>query len=378
MARIVLAGYAVRLPLGGYHSWMLQWLEGFRRLGHDVWFVEKAGWSKSCINPETWKSSDDCAAGVEAWSTVLDRFGFGERWCFVDAGGTYHGASRRQVEDAFRGTDVFVDHMWDCEWREECRWASHRAWIDGEPGMSQVRILARANEGRTAMAYDSYHSVGLNVGADGCPVPTVGHTWHPIVAPVVPALFSADPPPPGAPFTTVMAWQAHDDFTYDGVTYGSKYLEFPRIQDLPRRTSVPLELAVSGTMPVADLEASGWRVRDSVRATRTLDLWHQYIAGSLGELSICKQYFVAMNTGFFSDRSAAYLASGRPVILQDTGFSAHLPVGEGLFAFRTGDEALAAVEAVRADPARHGRAARAIAREHLDAEKVLRAFLEGL
>ena len=375
MARIIVSAYVVRLPLGGYHSWILQWLLGFKRLGHDVWFVEKAGWPKSCIDPATWKRSDDCTAGVAAWHAVLSRFELGDRWCFVDAAGTYHGASRAEIESVFKSADLFVDHMRDCEWREECHWAAHRAFIDGEPGMTQVRMIRQAALGTEMMAYDSYHTVGLNVGTERSTVPSVGKNWRPIYDPVVLDLFDVGAPPPGAPFTTVMSWQAHPDFEYEGVTYGSKYLEFPKIQSLPAQTPVPLELAVSGLMPIPELKAAGWRVRDSVEATRTFDRWRGYIAQSRGELTICKHYFVAMNTGFFSDRSAAYLAAGRPVILQDTGFSAHLPVGEGLFAFRTGDDAAGAVEAVRTDYDRHSRAARAIAAEYLDAGKVLGHFL---
>jgi len=375
MARVIVSAYVVRLPLGGYHSWILQWLLGFKRLGHDVWFVEKSGWAQSCIDPATWKGSDDCTAGVAAWHAVLSRFGLGDRWCFVDAAGTYHGASRSDIEAVFRSADLFLNHMPDCEWAEECQWVGHRAFIDGEPGMTQVRIIGQSELGRPMMAYDSYHSVGLNVGTPASRVPTVGREWQPIFDPVLPDLFDAGDPPGDAPFTTVMAWKAHPDFEFGGVTYGSKYLEFPKIADLPSRTSAPLELAVSGLMPIPALKAAGWRVRDSVEATRTFDQWRDYIAHSRGELTICKNYFVAMNTGFFSDRSAAYLASGRPVIMQDTGFSAHLPVGEGLFAFRTADDAVAAVEAVQADYPRHSRAAREIAREYLDAGIVLGRLL---
>ena len=378
MARIIVSGYVVRLPLGGYHSWILQWLLGFKRLGHDVWFVEKAGWSKSCVDPLTWKASDDCSPGITAWHALLSRFGLGDRWCFVDAAGTYHGTSRAEIESVFKSADLFVDHLRDCEWSEEAQWAGHRAFIDGEPGMTQVRMMRQAELGQQTPAFDSYFSVGLNVGTPRSTVPTVNRTWQPICDPVVLDLFEMGPPPPDAPFTTVMSWKAHPDFEYEGQTYGSKYLEFPTIRHLPSRTAVPLELAVSGLMPIAELKAAGWRVRDSVEASRTFDQWRDYIGRSRGELTICKNYFVAMNTGFFSDRSAAYLAAGRPVILQDTGFSAHLPVGEGLFAFRNAGDAVAALEAVETDYRRHSRAAREIAHEYLAAEKILGGFLETI
>ena len=375
MARIIVASYVVRLPLGGLQSWMLQWLVGFKRLGHDVWFVERSGWPGSCIDPTTWTSSDDCSAGVASWHALLSRFGLGDRWCYVDAAGRYHGASRAQIEDAFRTADIFVDHIRDSEWAEECQWAGHRACVDGEPGLTQIVMMREEGRSAAAIPYDSYHTVGLNIGTDACAVPTRNRAWRPVFDPVVLDLFTGDAPSEDAPFTTVMSWQAHKDFVYEGVRYGSKYLEFPKIETLPSRTAAPLEVAVAGHARVAELQAAGWRVRDSVAATLTFDAWRTYIAESRGELSICKNYFVALNTGFFSDRSAAYLASGRPVIMQDTGFSAHLPVGDGLFAFRTGDEAAAAIDAVQADYGRHSRAARDLAREYLDTSRVLTKFL---
>jgi hypothetical protein len=174
-----------------------------------------------------------------------------------------------------------------------------------------------------------------------------------------------------------MAWRAHEPLEHDGVVYGQKNVEFERFLDLPRRTSACFELAIGGMDPPLDrLRHAGWRTVDAEAVTVSFDSWREYIGRSRAEFTVCKNVFVATNSGWFSDRSAVYLACGRPVILQDTGFSDHLPCGEGLFAVRTVDEAAAAVERIQTDYARQSRAAREIAAEYLSAPKVLPPFLD--
>jgi hypothetical protein len=376
VARIIVASYVVRSPFGGYQSWTLQWLLGFHRLGHEVWFVEKSGWPNSCLDPATWAGSDDCSGGIRSWSALLARFGLENNWCYVDAAGTYHGTSKERIEEVFRTADLFIDHMRNCEWAEESSWGPITAQIDGEPGMMQMRLLNRAAKGEAEHLYDHYYTVGLNVGLPGCMVPTAGKDWKPTFDPVVMDLFATDEPPRGAPFSTIMAWQSHRPIKFEGQSYGSKEVEFPAYFDLPSRVSVPMELAISGSPPLDQLLSAGWRLRDSARATVTFDAWQQYIRDSRGEFAVCKGYFVTTNSGAFSDRSAVYLASGRPVIMQETGFSAHLPTGHGLFAFSNVDEAAAALETVASDYARHSRWARELAHEHLSTEVVLPRMLK--
>lgn len=371
MARIIIASYVIRLPVGGYQSWMLQWLLGFRRLGHEVWFVEKSGWANSCLGPKTWTGCDDCSAGIMSWSALLARHGLEKHWCFVDAAGHYHGMTREQIESVFRTADLFLDHMRVCEWAEESAWAAVTAQVDGEPGMKQMRMENTAAQGIAMHQYDRYFSVGLNLGMPDCAVPTAGKVWKPTFDPVVMDLFPPVSPTPGAPFSTIMAWETHTPVVFQGQSYGSKNSEFPAFFDLPSRVSVPLELALSGPAPLKRLLAAGWRLRDSARATITFDAWLDYIQSSRGEFAVCKGYFVVMNSGAFSDRSAAYLASARPVIMQETGFSAHLPTGRGLFSFRSVDEAAAALDTVDSDYARHSRWARELAHEHLSTDVVL-------
>ena len=183
----------------------------------------------------------------------------------------------------------------------------------------------------------------------------------------------------GSAATTVMNWQSHAPLTYKGQTYGQKDMEFPQFLDLPRLTKVPVEIAVSGkAAPTAMLRERGWRVTSGHQTTISFDSFADYICGSFAEFSVCKNVFVALQTGWFSDRGAAYLASGRPVVQQETGFSRHLPCGAGLFAASNVTEAAQALEEIRARPDYHSRQARAIACEHLEATKVLGKFLNEL
>jgi hypothetical protein len=234
--------------------------------------------------------------------------------------------------------------------------------------------------GETLASYDFYYTNGLSLATGRSSAPTAGLDWRPRFHPVVTDLYPVAPPPPAtAPFSTVMNWQSYGRVEFRGTSYGHKDLEFEKFIALPRLTPAPLEVAVSGSAtPSARLEAEGWRVCDAHRVTRTVASFGDYIRSSRGEFSVCKNGFVATRTGWFSDRSAAYLASGRPVVMQETGFSEHLPVGRGLFAVGTVEEAAAAIDAINERFDDHRRWAREIAEEHLSARTVLGHFLDEL
>src|SRR3954447_16180730 len=185
MARVILSAYAIRFPVGGYLSWVLQWMLGFHELGHEVFFFEKSGWPQSCCHPVTGQVSNDCTPGTTALRALLARFGLEHRWSFVDAAGTYHGLSRSRVEETFRSADVFID-MGNThgEWLDEASAAVTRVFVDGDPGFTQIKTLLH---GENLDGYDYYYSVGRNVGTPVASVPTLGKRWRPIFDPVVPA-----------------------------------------------------------------------------------------------------------------------------------------------------------------------------------------------
>jgi hypothetical protein len=382
MARIVLGSYMVRYPLGGMMSWVLQWIVGFQRLGHEITFVEKAGYPHSCYDPLRDVMTDDCTYGTAVVKELLSRFDLGERWCYVDVGGAYHGMSRPDIEAVFADADVFVDMGTHGAWLEEAHRSGLRVLVDGEPGFTQMKRANALTRGQPLPVYDLYYTTGQDIGTPASTAPSAGERWRHIFHPVVSELFAGLVPEASAPFsesmpfTTVMNWQSYEPVTYEGTVYDHKDVEFERFLDLPRYSRGVFEVAVSGkTVPRDRLRQAGWSVRDAHDVTISFDSFRDYIGASIGEFSVCKSGYVVTRSGWFSDRSAAYLAAGRPVILQDTGFSRHLPTGIGLFAPTSVEEAADAADRILGDPAGHSRAAVEISRAHLDAGVVLSRFL---
>lgn len=377
MARIVLSAWLFRYPLGGTMSENLHYLLGFRQLGHDVYVVEKADYPQACFDPARGVMSDDCSYAVATVGALLHRLGFAERWCFVDYKSQYHGLSRSAVEPVLRSADLLLDRGHG-SWLEEAQETGLRVLIDGEPAFTQIRMEKRLQAGEALPVYDHYYTHGLNVGTPASTAPTAGLPWRHLLPPVVVDYFLTTPPPERAPFTTVMNWKSHAPVTFDGVTYGQKDIEFEKFIDLPRRSMVPMEIAVAGPVPKQRLEQAGWQLADAHRVTKSLESFLHYLGHSAGEFAVAKNVFVAHRTGWFSERSSAYLASGRPVVLQDTGFSDHLPVGEGLFAVETVEEAAEVMSQLAGDSRRQCRLARQTAEGHLDARRVLAGFLTEL
>lgn len=368
----------VRYPLGGMLSWVLQYLVGFQRLGHEVWFVEKSGYPNACYDPRHDVMTDDASYGLAVVSDLLAQHEI-QHWCFVDQAGRYHGTPRPQIEAAFREADLFLDMGTHGAWMPEAVATRCRVLNDGEPGFTQMRMELRQANGEVLPAYDHYYTTGANIGTPQSTAPTAGQTWRHLFHPVVPALFAVTPLPTRALFSTVMNWQSHARLQYQGKVFGQKDLAFATFMELPGRVAAQMEVAVHGKgVPLERLETEGWQVRDAHQATISVPAFYDHITRATGEFSVCKQVFVATRSGWFSDRSAAYLASGRPVVLQDTGFSAHLPCGDGLFAVTTLDQAEAAIDSILTDPQHHSRRARELAMECLDARRLLGRFLNEI
>ncbi|MSP67044.1 MAG: hypothetical protein EXQ96_02895 [Alphaproteobacteria bacterium] len=379
MARVVLASYMIRYPLGGNLSWAIQWLSGFRRLGHDIVFAERAGYTESCFDPTRRTLSDDCSYGCATTRRLLAQLGLEDNWFYVDSHGTYHGMSQARADAALKDADLFIDMGALGDWPAETVTSRRKVTIDQEPGYTQMRMASEPGIARALAGYDHYFTVGTNLGTCRSSAPTGGRTWTLAFNPVDPTLFAAEAPPPDAPFTTVMNWKAHPPITYGGRTFGQKDMEFDRFMSLPRRVKAPLEVAVAGNaIPRARLVGNGWRVREGHAVTATLASYWQYICGSRGEFSVCKNVFIATQSGWFSDRSAAYLASGRPVVLQDSGFSDVVPHGRGLFAVQNVAEAAAAIDEINGDYARHSAWARELARDVFSVDVVIPRFLGAL
>lgn len=379
MARIILGSYMFRYPLGGMLSWVLQYLLGLKDLGHDVYFVEKYGYANACYNPVREVMSDDCSYGLRVVSKLLAGFGLEKKWCFVERGGCYHGLSRAAIEEVFRTADLFIDMGTHGSWAEEASWRPRRVLIDGEPGYTQIKMAKKLAAKVPLAEYDYYYTNGKNVGLDGNPTPTLGIQWGHLFHPVKTDVFPRKPAGPGAAYSTILNWRSHEPIEYNGKTYGQKDVEFEKFLALPKLVASSMELALSGKeVPRKMLEGYGWTVKDGRKITRTFDSFREYLSASKGEFSVCKHVFVENCNGWFSDKSAAYLASGRPVVLQDTGFSRHLPCGKGLFAVNSLEEARDVIEEIDDHYEKHSNAAWEIAREYLEAEIIMKKFLDEL
>jgi hypothetical protein len=373
--RIVVAGYVVRGPLGGMAWHHLQYMLGLARLGHHVTFVEDCGLPCSCYDPSRGVTDEDPTYGLRFTDRIMRQLGL-TRWAYYDAHrDRWHGPASEAVPRVRSDADVLLDLGLVNPPRP---WASEiplAITVDTDPVFNQIRHLSDLERRANADRYGVHFTFAERVGRPDAYLPDDGFDWKPTRQPVVLDAWPATPAPPEAPFTTVMQWDSYPALEYAGRRFGMKSDSFPPFFDLPERTRVPLELAL-GTPARSELEAAGWRLRNPLGPSADPWTYRRYIRHSRGEFSVAKHGYVVANTGWFSERSANYLASGRPVVAQDTGFSDVLPTGEGLLAFSTADEAAAALEVVAADLERHSRAGRELAREYFDSDEVLTRLLE--
>jgi hypothetical protein len=382
--RIVVTGLVASFPLGGVAWDYLAYVDGFRRLGCDVLYLEDTGQWVYDPRRETYTedASDNLRLLVDALRAVEAA---PDSFAFRAPDGTFHGKSREEVTRFCRSADLFLNVSGACWLRDEYRGARRTAYLDSDPGYTQAKLLAYD---RGLATKDEVFSVGLirehdcfltfaeNVGQPDCAIPASGLDWIPTRQPVVlerwPFSFDAR----AERFTTVMSWKTDvSPPMIDGVRYGGKDVEFTRFLDLPRRAHRPIEIAMSGAAPVERLAASGWHLVSAKDRSATMDAYRAYLQAARGEWSVSKNVYVALRSGWFSCRSAVYLALGKPVVVQDTGWSKHYPTGNGLFAFSDLDGAVAGLDAVDADYRRQCEAARAVAEEAFAADKVLRRLL---
>jgi hypothetical protein len=382
MATIIMGSYMVRYPLGGNISWALQYLLGFRELGHEVYFVEKYVHEDSCYDPVAQHMSDDCSYGVKVVSELLASYGLEDHWCFVESGDQYHGLSRKRIEEIFSRADLYIENGAHGAWNEEAFTSrALKVYIDVDPAFTQVNFYRKLKSGIDIPAFDRYYTNGMNIGKDGNIIPDCGIQWHYIFNPVNTSLFNQVAPPDDGPYSTIMNWISYrETVQYKGVSYGHKSIEFDKFATLPTLVDVNMEMAVSG-LDGPDrkrVKQSGWHLVDAQKVTFTIDDFKEYLRNCRGEFSVVKNMYQATSSAWFSDKSAAFMASGRPVILQETGFSEYLPTGEGLFAVKNVEEAKDAIEMIEARYQFHSDRALEIAREYLEATKVLGKFINEL
>lgn len=383
-----MAGGAGAMPFAGVAWQVAQYVEGFRRLGHDVFYLEDT--CRWPYDPEAETVCDDASGAVAYVERLMDRCSMSGRWAYVDVaqGGRVHGVENPTLARVLREADVLVNVSGVMVLQEPHTQIPARIYLETDPVLPQIEIAQGRQFTIDLLAAHTHHfTYGENFGAPDCQVPIECFHYLPTRPPVVLDWWSpfpaADVRVPGEQlFTTVANWrQTEKDIVWKGrrLTW-SKDVQFERIIDLPRRVPVPLELAVASSDDAAmeRLRAAGWRVRPAGPLSKNPEAYRSYIQGSAAEFSVAKEQNIVLRSGWFSDRTACYLAAGKPAVVQDTGFGRALPTGEGLFAFNDVEEAAQSISLVAADYARQSTAAREIAKEHLRAERVLDDLLTRL
>jgi hypothetical protein len=388
---VVLTGLVAQHPrLGGVVWDYLHYALGLAQLGHDVYYLEDSGqWPYRLPGGPSGAPAvaRDPRHNVAHLAKVMERFGLAERWAYrFPLTSTWFGLSRAARREVTDSADLLIDVSGTLEHPEEHRGRGRLVYVDTDPVFTQAKIAAGPSEfAARAAAYDVHFSFGERV--QELPIPTP-HRWRPTRQPVV--LSEWQPGRAGRKaFTTVLSWTSYPPLRFQGVTYGQKDVEFRRFLAIPPRVEpLELEVALGGTRhadwegdaekcpPRETLHRAGFRVADAYHVCADLDRYRHYVESSRGEWSIQKNGYVQGQPGWFSCRSACYLAAGRPVVVQDTGLGGVLPTGDGLLVFGTPEEAVAALREVEADYDRHAAAARAVAAAFFDAELVLPALLE--
>lgn len=373
-----------RCPFGGQTWLYLNWLRGLTRLGHEVYYLEDdLVWP---YDPEQNTVTDDCSYAVRHISRCVGTIGLGDKWAFrlADRKGACWGMSESDLNDLYRTCDVLLNIIGATDLREEQLCAPLRVYVECDPVTAELQ-LANGDE-HTRTAFSSHQAIatyGENYGAPDCGVPLNGNkyvkTRQPVDLDLWPMVFEPD----ARFFTTIGNYrQDGNDVSYNGQVYHwSKHHEWEKFSLLPALTTQPFELAMMPDDPNdrRQLCANGWRLVPPLRMS--LDIfgaYPEYFRGSRAEFTVAKDQNVRLRSGWFSERDACYLASGKPVVAQDTGFSNLLPTGEGLFAFTTMDEALAAVEVINSDYSHHCEAAREIAVEYFEASKIAGKLLSDI
>jgi hypothetical protein len=370
---IIVAGIMGRYPYGGVAWCSLMYLTGLERLGHRVWYLEDTG--ECNYDPVQNTLATDPSYALQSIERTLRPHGLGDRWSYIDFRGEFHGMSETEWRRTCANADLLINLSGGCWfWRDEYAAIERCVFVDSDPAFTQMAIDAGPEWYRQFFErFDALFTFGGNIGTPSSAVPVGDLTWHHTWQPVTLEAWDGTEPDATDPhLTTVMTWEI-ESFVDIG---GNKDTEFAIVADLPGQVDIPLELAINAPDDVLkDLARRGWRLRPAFEVSSEIGSYRRYLQGATGELSVAKSTYVHNASGWFSDRTECFLAAGRPAVVQDTGWSEHLPTGRGLFGFRTTDGARAGIESLLAHPDAHRQAAAELAREHFADDVVLPALL---
>lgn len=378
--RVIVAGAITVEPFSAGIAW--DWIQlalGLKRLGHDVLLVEQ-------LRPDWGVDSAGCRTSYatcvnrERFVRLMRRFGLGPQSCQLCSGtDSTTGLSRGELTAWARSADLLLNISGHADDERILQGVRVRAYLDQDPVFTQL-WAAEYGKDLGLHRHDVFFTVGLDVGTPRCPMPTAGVAWHPIVPPIVSELWTPVRAPDAAPFTTVASLTGYAELEFEGRPYGPKYSQFQRFARLPVKTRETMEVALKAFRAddplIEEMRRGGWVIRDG-GGRMGMDRYRRFIGESKAEIGIAQQAYVDGRSGWFSDRSAHYLAMGKPVLAQATGFEDHLPVGEGLIPFVDEDSALEGIAAICRDYDRHCAAARRLAERFFDFREVIPPLLEA-
>lgn len=363
--------------MGGQAWANMQYLAGLRSLGHDVVYVEDCGESSWVYDWQAGDWTTDISYPAAYVRACLEAVGFGDRWMYR-AGNASEGMPLADFLEICTRAHLLIMRavpMWI--WREEYDRPQRRIFIDVDPGFTQVHMTQDSGLVSAIARCERHFTIGQRIGMPDCPIPLAGFCWLKTLPPIALDHWPVAGDGAASHFTTVMRWQGPFQNTQqNGTSYGQKDKEFPRFLELPQRTTQAFQLALIGSEQEL-LAKHGWELVPGWIVSETPACYQNYIQNSRAEFAVPKHAYVATRGGWFSDRSVCYLASGRPVLIEDTGLGDWLPTGDGLLTFRDVAGAITGVERINAAYEHHRRAARQLAEEHFAAERVLPALLDA-
>ena len=368
---IVVAGSLAQQPCRGGHSWVfLQYLLGFRKLGFDVLFLDR-------LTPDMGEGD----AGRKYLTDVMNQFGLGADYCLLGADGeSVAGIHRDEALNRTSESMLLINVTGYLDDEAVLEAARRRVYLDIDPGFAQMWRELGLHD--AFAGHDAFVTIAENIGSPDCGIPTCGLEWITTRPPVYLELWPVQKEGSNT-FTSIGAWRGpFAPVEYQGTIFGLRAHEFRNYAQLPRMTGAEFELALdihaAETTDLELLRAAGWRLVSPQTVAGDPFAYREYLGHSRAEFMVAKNMYVETRGGWFSDRSACYLASGKPVLAQDTGIGSIYPTGDGLLTFSTPEEAVRGVEAISTDYLRHARAARELAEEQFDSDKVLTALLEKL
>ncbi len=382
--RIVVMGFMGSCPIAGVIWQHIHYIVGLQRLGHAVYYIEDS--ARLPYNPETFEVNNEFDYAARLLNRLSREFGFKNRWAFCARylpGNPTAGLPLKGIRQLYRDADAILNICGAQEFNDDLLVSDRIFYIESDPGVEQIKIDKGVNATTNYLQrHRALFTFGENVGTKSFPVPTHGFKWLPTRQPVVTDLWETQRAPPrAAVFTSVANWSTSGlkDITWRGDKYlWSKSREFLRFISAPKKSGETFELAtnIEDANTRAKFLRNGWRLHSPLQLSVDYWLYRDYIRHSKGEFTVAKDQYIRLNTGWFSDRSACYLAAGRPVIIQETGFTKIYGGKAGLLSFRSLSEIVDAVKVINADYAKHSRAARALAREFFEAEIVLKSILD--